>query len=1234
MREFETDSVQIYRNYEDNMLAAEYALAAQYESATELSQVMDNLDQLASGWAASTIFHTDDVSRAINVAAHAGWDYTKILQGIPQAMLIAQAGGLELSSGLDYLITMMNATKTSFSNTGKVVDEWSMAANSSATTIEEMGEAFQAMGASARFGDSTAELFTLLGVLANVGTKGSQAGTSLRSAMMRIIAPTTKAETAMSLLGADAEELNEVLQDENVTKAAKKLQGLGFTAYDSSGELLPMIEIFRNLHTSLTGLEEDAKNEILTAIFPTRTIAAAKAFVDAIGGGEMDKLFEKVSGSEGYAQLGADIMMSGLTGSIEQLLSKWEEFQKKTGEVLAPGIEGAADSLGKIVDWLNNLDEVTLNALVGGLTGLASVGPGLLIAGGAIRLLTTLGPYGTALMLAAMGIGAIAGSLTKLKEVNFKSNFGEIELDLAALSAQVDSIDTTFTKQKEKIEAWDKALEEAETKYKTKATALSEMLLQDVLEGKTLSDEDKDKINAYAQDIYDATLAGLENAKAGDKKFLQALFGDKSTDTEAEVYNTAANVVDNWYDGLYQEAYLIGAELRNKMTEALRDNKLSAPEREAIQATVDRLNEINAAIARVEDSKEYYAQLHKSQRVSFDTIGDYVNENREKQEADIQSLEKTYDDLWGNYHAAYDEAVKSGLKFTDLYGNEHEVSEYDWETFNAEFERERQAALKSIQDKYAELNYKAVDAMMHDIAPEAWDFMRGLTMDENGNFDVSGAFAGMNAEEMRTLADQLRKMWSLEGDIMSGLGLNEYLPTERYDYLKRMIGLSGEVANQTDERAAQIEGLKSNLAEIDSQIAEVEGRMAAMNYSWFNWIGGNPYTRDLNSLTGEGGLLDQRAQLEKDIELAESDIDAYNQLVADRAAEAERLEELEQKQAELNALKEKQAGLDRQIEDTKARMAGMNYSLTDWIGGNPYTQDVDTLNGEGGLLEQQEELAKEIEAYNSAIGIILQTWTELGAAGEADEAEAASTSGDLLAANRQKIADLRERIDALQKEYDILGEEVTERYNRYYNNDYPLFGGEAQKKEDEEVLFGEGGLKEQREKIKAQIASLQEELDNVSTLRFTADFQQVLNADVPELEGTVTFKPKFEVPGIHIDGNTFAEGGRATEPSIFGEGNTAEWAIPEAHTQRTAELLNAAREASGFTWGDLLARYGGLNANAWGTRNLVVHYSPTVNAANAEGVERVLAEDKGRMMRMIRDLMDEQRTRDLAEVYA
>ena len=120
------------------------------------------------------------------------------------------------------------------------------------------------------------------------------------------------------------------------------------------------------------------------------------------------------------------------------------------------------------------------------------------------------------------------------------------------------------------------------------------------------------------------------------------------------------------------------------------------------------------------------------------------------------------------------------------------------------------------------------------------------------------------------------------------------------------------------------------------------------------------------------------------------------------------------------------------------------------------------------------------------------------------------------------------------------------------------------------------------------------------------------------------------VQSVDLAGGTakYAAGGRATEASIFGEAGP-EWAIPEQHTERTAELLNAAREASGFTWPELLESVSETSTSKESQSTTIV-YSPTINAQNADGVEQALRDDKARFERWFED----KKMRDAAEVYA
>lgn len=1112
VRGFEKDSVDVYRNYEDNMLEAEYALSAQYTSVSELNKVMGFLDKHASEWAASTIFHTDDVSKAINEAAHAGWDYGQILKGIPAAMQIAQAGNMDLSQGLDYLIKMTNSTGTSFDNMGTLIDQWAKASNLSATNIYEMGEAFMSLSASAMFADNTQELFTMLAVLANVGVTGAKAGTLIRNAMMRMIAPTEKAKKAMTSLGASEEDLADWKE---AGATAEQLEKLGFSAYKANGDLKPMRDIMTSLHDAISGMDEQGRYDILSTIFPLRSINAATAFYNAIESGKWDEIFTAIGDSEGYAAKGSEIMMSGLTGAIETLTSKWEEFQRQIGETMAPAIEDVAGFLGQIMDGINGMDEGQLSAVVGGLTTIAGLGPGLLLTGAAIKAFTTLGLWGTAFVVAAVGAGALYGYLSKTAELDFKSNFGTMQLDLDSLGEHVDSLGTKFTTQQEAIAAWEAALEQAESDYASKSSELSEILLQDVLEGKELTPADKEKIQTYAKGIYDATMDGIKSSRESAGSFLTALFGDADTFSELDVYNTADQVVGAYYDDLYGEAYAIGEKLRDQMTAALQDNTLDEGERKAIQATIDRLNQINAEIASALDRQNYYTELHRAQRLSWDTAAEYMAENAAKRDADLEAVNKTYDEKYGWYAAAYEKAIQNGTEFLGLDGKMHKATDAEWKAFTTQFERERMEALAGVSTKYDSLQFAALDALMSDSEfGSAWNFMRGLKRNADGTYDYTDAFAGMTADQLEQLTGGLYSMGRNSSKIIDRLG-NAFGDTETGRAVMAMLENSQWVSRAASDMGLRLTGW--GLSTVPT--------------------------------AAEQGIMERRAGLETQIE---------------------------EQQARIERLRGQSATLQASIDGSQKWIEEKGGTIWDGLLGT--TQgNLDNIR------------AKTAEKNKVDLDI------------EAAEAD---------------LAALEEQLAALEEEQKV---ELND------------------------------------EDANAIIDALTEKIKGIGQLQpivtFRKESGEVDSFDPPNLDRTVTYHV-VTAGGVSVGGGGglggvigravgtvgnflgkfFAEGGRADQPSIFGEAG-AEWAIPEEHSQRTAELLNAARQASGFTWGDLMSRYGGLNANT-GNRNVVLHYSPTINAGNAEGVAAVLAEDKRRIMKMVRQALDEDRMRNAVEVYA
>ena len=1048
--QFLGESLDVYKDYESNMLAARFALSTQYKDASQLNKVMEQLGESAAKWAETSIFHTSDVSEAINEAAHAGWDLEEILQGIPQAMLISQAGGMELSEGLDYLVKMINSTGSGFEDAGTIVDQWAMAANSSATNIQELGDAFMALGASAQFGDSTSELFTMLAVLANVGTVGSQAGTALRNSIVRIIAPTEKANAAMELLGLETEEIQEALADQSVQKAAKKLDALGFSAYKTDGELKPLLDIYSELYEVTKGLDEESRNEILAAIFPTRTISTAIALLEAANGAAVE-LKKNIDNSQGYAKKGSEIMMSGLEGSQKLLESKWEEFKRQVGEFTAPDLEKFNTALSGILDSMNNWPDETWKAFV---TGMETLAVGGAIAGGVKTVASIygmLGPWGSLALLTTVATASLIGYFNELDQKNWAEKFGSMELDVDALNTYMAGVHTKWDEEKQLLATYVESITKSMTTYEEASTKLNQQLFTSAITGKELTPAEKDNINKYYESLIGAVTDGIENAKSLETYRTQfKLEAAGEVAGESESGSVMMYLLESYFTGLEQEADEAGKNLGAIISTALADGIVSVDEQQAIDEGVKKMNEIEQQIADTVRAKNFQASLYKAQHLGWDSVSSFIASTAEERDKNIQDIENDYFDELAFWQVTLDRALENGTEIV-YEGKKQKVdaSNYDelWDLIKGTLDTSLEEEKKSEHEKYDNLMMNAFDTLIggSEEFGAGWQFYRENLYGKNLD-TIDWEDMIRNGGLTQDIADQIEKIFS----------------NKRLMDLMKLTGMGAE-----------------------DFMSEFAGGAYTIGYLLANY---KDYL--------ESGGTDDIANM----------FSTEAQREARLAAEAQG-KETERFQNELND-----------------------------------------------LIAQRQKLSQEIELYNLGL-----------AAGDTDS----------------------------------MG-------NPMYN---------------EETL---NELMTKRAELDQQIEALQEKINGVDTeLEFEPDFKEVIETPPPDLKGTVYYSPKFlggEVPRFL---RTFAEGGRATTASIFGEAGP-EWAIPEEHSERTADLLAATARASGFTWNELLARNGGLNGNANSGPNVTIgNYAPVINAGDATGVAQALAEDKERLKQIIKDAIRE-----------
>lgn len=309
------------------------------------------LSDAAKEAGSTTQFSATQSAEALNYLALAGNDAQTSVSLLPTVLNAAAAGGLDLGYASDLITDSMSALGLETKDTTTFVDQLTMTSQKSNTSMGQLGEAILTVGGTAKkLKGGTVELTTALGILADEGTKGSEAGTALRNIILSLAAPTNT--------------------------AAKELEKLGVSAYDTNGNFRSLDDIFIDLHKSTNNLSESAKNQAFTKIFNKTDLKAVETLI-ANCGGRFDELSGAIENSAGAAEETAKTMNMNLSGAITTLGSALEGagiaiYEKFKGP-LTEAVNSAATGIQKLIKAFNEgkLDKILIaigSALAGVVT--------------------------------------------------------------------------------------------------------------------------------------------------------------------------------------------------------------------------------------------------------------------------------------------------------------------------------------------------------------------------------------------------------------------------------------------------------------------------------------------------------------------------------------------------------------------------------------------------------------------------------------------------------------------------------------------------------------------------------------------------------------------------------------------------------------------------------------------------------------------------------------------------
>lgn len=178
---------------------------------------IDALTEKAAEMGAKTKFSASESADAFSYMAMAGWKTEDMLSGIEGIMNLAAASGEDLALTSDIVTDALTAFGMTAADSGHFADILAAASSNANTNVSLMGETFKYVAPVAgSLGFAAEDTAVAIGLMANAGIKGSQAGTALRSVMTRLAKPTKESQTAMNALGISLTDSAGNVKDFNV----------------------------------------------------------------------------------------------------------------------------------------------------------------------------------------------------------------------------------------------------------------------------------------------------------------------------------------------------------------------------------------------------------------------------------------------------------------------------------------------------------------------------------------------------------------------------------------------------------------------------------------------------------------------------------------------------------------------------------------------------------------------------------------------------------------------------------------------------------------------------------------------------------------------------------------------------------------------------------------------------------------------------------------------------------
>ena len=342
----------------------------------------DSLTKTAQRLGRETSFTAQQVADAMIGLGRMGFDPSEITAAIEHVLNLSRATGTDLAESADIAANSLRIFGLEAGKMSHVADILTATANGSAQTLTDLFEGLKMAGPSAAAaGENVSELCASLGIMANMGIKGSLAGTALRKAYVQF---------------ADVKVQN-VLRD------------VGVEAVDANGNLRKMAEIMRDVAAATSKMPTAERLSFMKDVFDVRGMMSGLSLAGNIE--ELDKFLARLRDVSGQADETARAMDRGIGGSFRLFQSAVEVTMNAVGEALSstlqPMVARITAAINTFTKWVE-ANKGLVTSIAATVASIGVFGAAMFTVGTASRVLSAgVGVVSTA-------ISGISGAFTTL----------------------------------------------------------------------------------------------------------------------------------------------------------------------------------------------------------------------------------------------------------------------------------------------------------------------------------------------------------------------------------------------------------------------------------------------------------------------------------------------------------------------------------------------------------------------------------------------------------------------------------------------------------------------------------------------------------------------------------------------------------------------------------------------------------------------------------------------------